>query len=67
MYQQLKIPQRITYLVLRLDLKIVRVHLKLTDTIPVHRIEIDIASRTPKQEGDEPDYFPTTFSFKSEM
>ena len=37
-----------------------RVHLKLTDTIPIHRIEIDIASRTPKQEEDEPDYFPTS-------
>ena len=35
-----------------------RVHSKLTDTIPIHRIEIDIASRTPKQEEDEPDYFP---------
>ena len=37
-----------------------RVHLKLTDTIPIHRIEIDIASRTPKQKEDEPDYFPTS-------
>ena len=37
-----------------------RVHLKLTDTIPIHRIEIDIASRTPKQEENEPDYFPTS-------
>ena len=37
-----------------------RVHLKLTNTIPIHRIEIDIASRTPKQEEDEPDYFPTS-------
>ena len=37
-----------------------RVHLKLTDTIPIHRIEIDIASRTPKQEEDEPDYFPAS-------
>ena len=35
-----------------------RVHLKLTDSIPVHYIEIDIASKTPKQEDDEPDYFP---------
>ena len=35
-----------------------RVHLKLTDSIPVHHIEIDIASKTPKQEEDEPDYFP---------
>ena len=37
-----------------------RVHLKLTDTIPIHRIEIDIASRTPKQEEDEPEYFPAS-------
>ena len=37
-----------------------RVHLKLTDTIPIHRIELDIASRKPKQEEDEPDYFPTS-------
>ena len=37
-----------------------RVHLKLTDTIHIRRIEIDIASRTPKQEEDEPDYFPTS-------
>ena len=36
-----------------------RVHIKLTDTIPIHRIEIDIASRTPKKEEVEPDYFPT--------
>ena len=35
-----------------------RVHLKLTDSIPVHHIEIEIASKTPKQEEDEPDYFP---------
>ena len=34
-----------------------RVHLKLTDSIPVHHIEIKIASNTPKQEEDEPDYF----------
>ena len=37
-----------------------RVHIKLTDTNPIHRIENDIASRTPKQEEDEPDYFPTS-------
>ena len=30
----------------------------MTDTIPIHRIEIDIASRTPNKEEDEPDYFP---------
>ena len=35
-----------------------RVHLQLTDSIPVHHIEIEIASKTPKQEEDEPDYFP---------
>ena len=35
-----------------------RVHLKLTDSIPVHHTEVDIASKTPKQEEDEPDYFP---------
>ena len=35
-----------------------RVHLKLSDFIPVHHIEIEIASKTPKQEEDEPDYFP---------
>ena len=34
------------------------VHPKLTDSIPVHHIEIEIASKTPKQEKDEPDYFP---------
>ena len=32
----------------------------MTDTIPIHTIEVDIASRTPKQEDDEPDYFPTS-------
>ena len=30
----------------------------MTFSIPVHHIENDIASRTPKQEVDEPDYFP---------
>ena len=34
-----------------------RVHLKLTDSIPVNHIEIEIGSKTPKQEEDEPDYF----------
>ena len=34
-----------------------RVHLKLTDSIPVHHKEIKIASKTPKQEDVEPDYF----------
>ena len=37
-----------------------RVHLKFTDNIPIHRIEIDIASRASKQEEDQPDYFPTS-------
>ena len=35
-----------------------RVHLKLTDSIPVHHIGSDIASKTPKQEEDEPGYIP---------
>ena len=43
-----------------------RVHLKLTDTISIHRIEIDIASRTPKQNENEPDYFPTSEPIRSE-
>ena len=33
-----------------------RVHLKLNDSIPVYLIEIDIASKPPKREEDEPDY-----------
>ena len=41
-----------------------RVHLKLTDSIPVHHIEIEIASKTPKQEEDEPDYFPPSQSLR---
>ena len=36
-----------------------RVHLSLTDFIQVHHIEIDIASKTPKQQEDEPDYPPS--------
>ena len=32
-----------------------RCHLKLTESIPIHRIEIDLAAKTPKQEGDEDD------------
>ena len=35
-----------------------RIHLKLKDTIPVHHIEIDLASQTPKQDEDEDDYHP---------
>ena len=35
-----------------------RVHLKITDSTPVHHIESEIASKTPKQEEDEPEYFP---------
>ena len=57
MYQDLKIPDYLSRLEIRPE---DRVHLKLTDTIPIHRIEIDIASRTPKQEEDERDYFPTS-------
>ena len=37
-----------------------RVHLKLTDSTP----EIDIASKTPKQEEDEPDHFPLSESLR---
>ena len=33
----------------------VRVHLKLTDLIPIHRSEIDMASTTLKQDEDEDD------------
>ena len=35
-----------------------RFPLKLTDFFPVNSIEIDIASKTPKQRKDEPHYFP---------
>ena len=41
-----------------------RVHLKLNDSIPVHHIEIEIASKTPKQEEDGPDYFPPSESLR---
>ena len=34
------------------------IHLKLTDFLPVFRVEIDIASNPPKQEQDETDYYP---------
>ena len=33
-----------------------RVHLKLHDSIPVHHIEIDIASKTPKQDDEEEEF-----------
>ena len=36
-----------------------RVPLKLTDSIPVHHNEIEIASKTRKQEEGEPGYFPS--------
>ena len=40
----------------RLDIDpLERYHLKLTDSIPVHQIEIDLAAKTPKKEGDEDD------------
>ena len=32
--------------------------LETTDSIPVHHIKTDIASKTPKQKEDEPNYFP---------
>ena len=35
-----------------------RVHLKLTNSIPIHRIEIGRASKTPKQDEDEDDFNP---------
>ena len=41
-----------------------RVHLKLTDSIPVHHIEIEIVSKTPKQEDDEPGYFPPSATLR---
>ena len=37
-----------------------RVHLKLHDKIPVHHIEVDLASKTPKQDEDEEDFDPTS-------
>ena len=33
-----------------------RVHLKLHNSIPVHHIEIDIASKTPKQDDEEEEF-----------
>ena len=35
-----------------------RIHLKLTDTVPVFHVEIDIASKTPKQGEHQTDYYP---------
>ena len=35
-----------------------RKHLKITHSIPVFQVEIDVASKTPKQEEDETDYYP---------
>ena len=35
-----------------------RLHLKVTDSLPVFHVEIDIASKTPKQEEDKTDYHP---------
>ena len=35
-----------------------RIHLKLHDEIPVFKVEIDLASKTPKQDDDEEEYIP---------
>ena len=35
-----------------------RIHLKLHDEIPVFKVEIDLASKTPKQDDEEDDYIP---------
>ena len=35
-----------------------RIHLKLSDSIPVCHVESDITSKTPKQEEDVMDYYP---------
>ena len=35
-----------------------RIHLKKKDCIPVFEVEINIASKTPKQQEDETDYYP---------
>ena len=34
------------------------IQLKLTNYIPVFEVETDIASKTPKQEENETDYYP---------
>ena len=35
-----------------------RIHLKLHDEIPVFKVGIDLASKTPKQDDDEEEYIP---------
>ena len=35
-----------------------RIHLKLSDILPVFHVEIDIASKTPKQKEEETDFYP---------
>ena len=35
-----------------------RIHLKLHDEIPVFKVEIDLASKTPKQDDEEEEYIP---------
>ena len=35
-----------------------RIHLKLNDEIPVFHVEIDLASRTPKQDEEDDEYLP---------
>ena len=35
-----------------------RIHLKLNDEFPVYKVEIDLASKTPKQDDDEAEYIP---------
>ena len=35
-----------------------KIHLKLHDEIPVFTVEIDLASKTPKQDDEEEEYIP---------
>ena len=35
-----------------------RIHLKLHDEIPVFKVEVDLASKTPQQEDEEEEYIP---------
>ena len=35
-----------------------RIHVKLHDEIPVFKVEIDLASKTPKQDDEEEEYIP---------
>ena len=35
-----------------------RIHLKLHDEIPIFKVEIDLASKTPKQDDEEEEYIP---------